>query len=56
MSEFRLKFIEPLAKVFFPEWCGSGLDSHKAFIVKYQVGDDVDLAYHYDNAEVSIYN
>jgi hypothetical protein len=32
----------------------SGLDSHKAFIVSYRMGQDIDLAYHYDNAEITV--
>merc|ERR550539_102672 len=30
------------------------LDSHKAFVVKYKIGEDVDLAEHFDNAEVTL--
>ena len=32
----------------------SGLDSHKAFTVSYQLDGDRELAYHFDNAEVTL--
>ena len=50
----REKFLNPLSKVLFPDWCGGALDSHKAFVVKYKVGEDTSLSYHYDNAEVTL--
>lgn len=30
------------------------LDSHKAFVVKYSLHEDLDLSSHYDNAEVTL--
>ena len=30
------------------------LDSHKAFVVTYKLDEDLDLNYHFDNAEVTI--
>ena len=30
------------------------MDSHKAFIVKYALGEDTELAEHFDNAEVTL--
>ena len=44
----------PLARLLFPVWVDEGLDSHKAFIVRYATGEDVDLSYHFDNAEVTL--
>ena len=45
----------PMAKLLYPEWAGlRGLDSHRAFIVKYTIEEDVGLSYHYDNAEVTL--
>ena len=45
----------PMAALLYPEWvAASGLDSHRAFTVSYAQGGDVDLAYHYDNAEVTL--
>lgn len=30
------------------------MDSHKAFVVKYALHEDLDLSSHYDNAEVTV--
>ena len=43
-----------IARLLYPEWVKGGLDSHRAFTVSYTQGGDLDLAYHYDNAEVTI--
>ena len=45
-----------MARTFFgEEFVGStGLDSHRAFVVTYKIGEDIDLDYHYDNAEVTL--
>ena len=58
LKDFR-KTLEPLFKKLFPEFLnGNSLDSHKAFIVHYSCGagvdSDVELASHFDNAEVTI--
>lgn len=44
----------PLARLLYPDWTGKELDSHRAFVVKYSIEDDVELSYHYDNAEVTL--
>lgn len=44
----------PIARLLYPEWVGEGLDSHQVFTVSYTKGGDLDLAYHYDNAEVTL--
>lgn len=44
----------PLAQLLYPDWVGKGLNSHRAFVVKYNMGDDVELSYHFDNAEVTL--
>ena len=54
MNCFRLDYLLPMARLLYPEWVGKGLDSHRAFIVKYAMDDDVDLSYHFDNAEVTL--
>lgn len=56
IDEFRLDFLDPLARTFFGnEFLGqSGLDSHRAFIVSYKISKDVELDYHYDNAEITL--
>ena len=44
-----------MASLLYPEWVGeSGLDSHKAFSVSYELEGDHSLAYHFDNAEVTL--
>ena len=32
----------------------SVLSSHRAFLVKYKIGEDVDLGLHFDNSEVTL--
>lgn len=54
LTPLREDYLDPLAKVLFPEWGGGRLDSHKAFTVKYAVERDADLGFHYDNAEVTL--
>lgn len=44
----------PVALLLYPEWVGRGLDSQRAFIVKYSMEEDRDLSYHFDNAEVTL--
>ncbi|KAH3784932.1 hypothetical protein DPMN_163005 [Dreissena polymorpha] len=51
---FRENYLEPITSLLYPDWGGAMLDSHKAFIVQYGHGKDVDLGYHYDNAEVTL--
>lgn len=54
MNPLRDQFLLPIARLLFPEWVGKSLDSHRAFIVQYSMGNDTDLRYHYDNAEVTL--
>ena len=54
MDQFREDYLAPLARLLYPAWVGRGLDSHRAFVVKYGLGEDLDLSYHYDNAEVTL--
>ena len=56
IDELRNQYLNPLAQaVYGDEYMGStGLDSHKAFIVTYKIGHDIDLGYHYDNAEITL--
>ena len=44
----------PITRLLYPECGGNTLDSHKAFTVHYKIGEDLDLSYHYDNAEVTL--
>ncbi|KAK3599067.1 hypothetical protein CHS0354_024393 [Potamilus streckersoni] len=54
ITTLRVEYMQHITRLLFPEWGGGNLDSHKAFIVKYKVGEDIDLGYHYDNAEVTL--
>ena len=55
LDPLRENYLQPLATLLFPEWVGpSGLDSHKAFTVSYEMEGDRDLACHFDNAEVTL--
>ncbi len=53
MDAFREDYLLPLARLMYPNWAGKRLDSHRAFIVKYAMEEDVKLSYHFDNAEVT---
>ena len=54
MTQFRMDYLMPISQLLFPEWVGQGLDSHRVFVVKYAMNEDLDLSYHFDNAEVTI--
>ena len=54
MTQFRIDYLMPISQLLFPEWVGQGLDSHRVFVVKYAMNEDLDLSYHFDNAEVTI--
>lgn len=60
MTEFidrlRIEYLNSLARAFYgDEYLGeTGLDSHRAFVVSYKIGEDVELGYHYDNAEITL--
>lgn len=47
-------YLAHLTSILFPTYGGDRLDSHKSFIVTYTESGDKDLAYHYDNAEVTL--
>lgn len=54
VDRLREEHLMPLARLLYPDWVRGGLDSHRAFVVKYKMEDDVELSYHYDNAEVTL--
>ncbi|XP_022258839.1 2-oxoglutarate and iron-dependent oxygenase domain-containing protein 2-like isoform X2 [Limulus polyphemus] len=54
LNPLRIHYLQPITKLLFPKEGGGNLDSQKGFTVKYKVGEDVDLGYHYDNAEVTL--
>lgn len=53
-TPLRELYLHPLTSLLFPDCGGCCLDSHKAFVVKYDMNEDLDLSYHYDNAEVTL--
>lgn len=54
ITPLREKYLRPLASILYPDWGGSCLDSHKAFVVQYSLDKDLDLSCHYDNSEVTL--
>ena len=52
--ELRCQFLQPLTRGLFPQHSNIVLDSHRAFMVKYKMGQDVDMGLHFDNAEVTL--
>ena len=54
LNPLRVNYLSSLSHLLFPEWTGDGLDSHKAFTVAYKENEDVDLSFHFDNAEVTL--
>ncbi|XP_078337622.1 2-oxoglutarate and iron-dependent oxygenase domain-containing protein 2-like isoform X3 [Crassostrea virginica] len=53
-TPLREHYISAITSILYPDWGGASLDSHKAFVVKYKLGEDTDLNYHYDNAEITL--
>ncbi|XP_016322465.1 2-oxoglutarate and iron-dependent oxygenase domain-containing protein 2-like, partial [Sinocyclocheilus anshuiensis] len=53
-TPLREVYLHPLTALLYSDCGGSCLDSHKAFVVKYDMREDLDLSYHYDNAEVTL--
>ncbi|GAA6226615.1 2-oxoglutarate and iron-dependent oxygenase domain-containing protein 2 [Lates japonicus] len=53
-TPLREQYLHPLTSLLYPDCGGRCLDSHKAFVVKYDMNEDLDLSYHYDNAEVTL--
>ncbi|XP_048199030.1 2-oxoglutarate and iron-dependent oxygenase domain-containing protein 2 isoform X2 [Perognathus longimembris pacificus] len=54
VTPLREHFLQPLMALLFPECGGGCLDSHRAFVVKYALGQDLELGCHYDNAELTL--
>ncbi|XP_078106499.1 2-oxoglutarate and iron-dependent oxygenase domain-containing protein 2 isoform X2 [Sander vitreus] len=54
LTPLRELYLHPLTSLLYPDCGGRGLDSHKAFVVKYDMNEDLELSYHYDNAEVTL--
>ncbi|CAG2101586.1 unnamed protein product [Medioppia subpectinata] len=54
LTPLREHYLNPMAKVFFPDWLGAGLDTHRAFTIKYSATADAELFTHYDNSEITL--
>ncbi|XP_056113395.1 2-oxoglutarate and iron-dependent oxygenase domain-containing protein 2 isoform X1 [Rhinichthys klamathensis goyatoka] len=54
ITPLREVYLRPLTALLYSDCGGSCLDSHKAFVVKYAMREDLELCYHYDNAEVTL--
>ncbi|CAM5101178.1 unnamed protein product [Natator depressus] len=54
ITPLREKYLQPITSLLYPDCGGGSLDSHKAFVVKYSLHEDLDLSSHYDNAEVTL--
>nr|XP_039247999.1 2-oxoglutarate and iron-dependent oxygenase domain-containing protein 2-like [Styela clava] len=54
ITPLRESYLDPIAKILFPDWVDEKLDSHKSFTVNYKEDQDLDLGFHYDNAEVTL--
>ncbi|NXC37411.1 OGFD2 protein, partial [Campylorhamphus procurvoides] len=54
VTPLRERFLRPITALLYPDLGGACLDSHRAFVVKYSLQQDLDLSSHYDNAEVTL--
>ncbi|KAJ6656722.1 hypothetical protein lerEdw1_003609 [Lerista edwardsae] len=54
LTPLRERYLQPITALLYPDCGGGCLDSHKAFVVKYALHEDLDLSSHYDNAEVTV--
>lgn len=52
-DQLREIYISPIAKVLYPHE-GSELVGHHGFVVKYKIGEDTKLDFHYDSSQVTI--
>jgi hypothetical protein len=46
--------VVPFSKTYFPHEKPFQFDAHHSFIVRYKVGEDIDLAKHVDDSEVTV--
>lgn len=54
ITPLRAQYLHPVTSLLYPDCGGRCLNSQKAFVVKYDMNEDLDLSYHYDNAEVTL--
>ncbi|RWS14885.1 2-oxoglutarate and iron-dependent oxygenase domain-containing protein 2-like isoform X1 [Dinothrombium tinctorium] len=46
--------VSQISNIFYADWGGKDLDSQKAFTVHYKEGQDLELATHFDNSEITL--
>ena len=54
LTPLRDHYISAITSILYPDWGGASLDSHKAFVVKYKLGEDTDLTQHYSDAKINV--
>jgi len=54
MNELMDNYISPFARLFFPDYGGETLDRNHSFVVKYKIGEDLDLDEHVDDSDVTL--
>lgn len=53
-TDFRTQYLQPICNIIFPEFNGAELDSHKAFVIMYNLQGETELDEHFDNAEITL--
>jgi hypothetical protein len=54
ISDLMKQYVEPISRIVFPDQDTTGFQSHHSFIVKYKIGEDLDLDEHVDSSDVTI--
>ena len=52
-TQLREQFISPISEILYPQE-GRNLQGHHGFVVKYKIGEDTKLDFHYDSSEVTL--
>jgi len=47
-------YVSPISSLFYKHHYGASLDNHHCFLVRYKKGEDLDLALHTDDSEVTL--
>ncbi|XP_074642508.1 2-oxoglutarate and iron-dependent oxygenase domain-containing protein 2-like [Tubulanus polymorphus] len=50
----RVEYLQPITTLLYADIGGASVDSHRAFTVKYKHGEDTELNFHFDNAEITL--
>jgi hypothetical protein len=54
IEELISSFVMPLCRVYFPDEKPFNFENHHSFIVSYKIGEDLDLANHIDDSDVTV--